>query len=243
MDFTVIAVLGFIMGIVTSISGGAGVFAVPTLLALGFSPINTLALNRSSDLGVVFGALHKYNRSKNIDWKLSWKIMIPLVLGSAVGASFIVQLSDELIEKIIIVGVVIGIFFLLKKPNTKVSKKSSKRFYLGLFLMLLVGAWSGAIAMGGATFASLVLVYLFGKNYLQARSTDIVAAIPETVVSASILIYNATLGSSLFLIMATSSFLGAYVGSHFAVKYGGDFIRKGMVIIAILMIIKVLSGY
>lgn len=96
--------------------------------------------------------------------------------------------------------------------------------------------------MAGATFATLVMVYMFGKSYLQARSTDIIAAIPETIVSASILISSASIAVENFVIMGVSSFVGAFVGSHFAVKYGSGFIRKGMIVIAIIMIIKVISG-
>jgi len=243
MEFIFISILGLLMGIVTSISGGAGVFAVPTMLAFGIPPINTLALNRISDLGVVTGALKKYKQSRSIDWKLAFILMVPLGIGSFVGASIVVRMQEELLHYIILVGVFVGILFLLKQPKSEPGSHKKSLSIIGLIFMLLVGLWSGALAMAGATFAVLVLVHLFHKTFLQARSTDIVAAIPETAISAIILSLGSTVSCKLLLIMFVSSFIGAWIGSHLAVKHGDQFIRKVMVGIAVLMIVKVILDF
>lgn len=107
----------------------------------------------------------------------------------------------------------------------------------------LVGMWSGALGMAGATFAVLVLVYFFNKTFLQARSTDIVAEIPETVISVIVLYFSSSATAIQLLIMYLASFTGAWVGAHLAVKHGDTFIRRAMVVIAILMVIKVISGW
>lgn len=239
LDTTLILILGLLMGLVTSISGGAGVFAIPTMLAFGIPPVNALALNRMSDAGTVFGALRSYIKSKSIDWKLALIITIPLAIGSFIGASAVVRLPEEILRYIILIGVFIGIFFLLRKTEQKAANKKPI-IGMGFFLMLVVGLWSGALAMAGATFAVLVLVYFFNKNYLQARSTDIVAAIPETLISATILAIASTAPIQLLASMFISSFIGAWIGSHLAVKHGSEFIRKAMIGIAVLMIIKVI---
>ncbi len=234
-----IAVLGLIMGIVSAISGGSGVFAIPTMLAFGLPPVNVLALNRMSDVGVVSGALRGYHKAKSIDWKLAVIIAIPLAIGSFFGASAVVRLPEEILKYVILVGVGIGIFFLLKRTQPKAKSNKNLISWIGLFMMLVVGVWSGALAMAGATFAVLVLVYFFHKTYLQARSTDIVAAIPETLIATTILVMGSTASFLLLSIMFVSSFIGSWIGSHLAVKHGDNFIRKAMVGIAIVMIIKV----
>lgn len=71
------------MGLVTSISGGAGIFAVPTMLAFGIPPIGALALNRMSDVGVVTGALRNFWKAKIIEHMKStgeWGQFFPLTL-------------------------------------------------------------------------------------------------------------------------------------------------------------------
>ena len=231
------------MGIVSATSGGSGVFGIPVLLAFGIPPINTLALNRMSDVGVEFGALWNYHKSKNIDWKLASIIMFPLAIGSFFGAKAVLLIPENFLKFIIIFGVFMGIFFLLKPVRPQEKTDKSRLSILGLFFMTLVGVWSGALAMAGGTFAVLVLVYFFHKNFLQSKNTDIVAAIPETLISTTILFFGSTITWPLLLVMFTGSFIGAWIGAHLAIKHGSEFIRKAMVGIAILMIIKVVVDF
>ncbi|MFA6992206.1 MAG: sulfite exporter TauE/SafE family protein [Candidatus Gracilibacteria bacterium] len=240
MELIPLALLGLIMGLVTSISGGAGVFAVPTMLAFGIPPINVLALNRTSDIGVIFGALHKYNNSKNIDWKLALIAAIPLSIGALAGANFVISIPKTILNYIILGGVFVGIFFLLKpvKPRQVSQPKSFNK--LGYVFLLAVGFWSGALGMAGATFAVLVLAHFFHKSFLEARATDVAAAIPETLISTTILYLGSTVSTTFLLTMLISSFVGAWAGSHLAVKHGSIFIKRGMILISIIMIIKVI---
>lgn len=242
MELLLIGLLGLVMGIVTSISGGAGVFAVPTMLAMGIPPVNVLALNRMSDVGVVSGALKKYHQSKNINWKLAIIAAIPMGIGAFAGANFVIQIPKEWLNYIILGGVIVGIFFLLKPIKPQEKKGNSSLSVWGVAFLLLVGFWSGAFGMAGATFAVLVLVYFFNLSFLGARGTDIAAAIPETLISTAVLYFGSTVAMPLMLTMFASSFIGAWIGSRLAVKHGNEFIKKAMVVIAVVMIIKVVAS-
>lgn len=240
MDLIWLGVLGFAMGVITAICGGAGVFGVPTMLAFGIPPINTLALNRTTDLGVVLGALRNYMKSNSIDWRLGTIAAIPVCIGAFIGANIALRLKTENLEWLIFIGIIVGIFFLLKKVKPQVKQVNSKITPQGLVALLLCGMWSGTLGMAGATFAVLTLVYLFHKNYLQARSTQIVAALPETFISTAVLFFGSTVHIEQFVTMFITSFIGAWLGAHIAVKNGAQFIRYAMVAIAVVMIGKLI---
>lgn len=76
MEILLLSIFGLILGFVNAISGGGGIFALPLFLALGLSPVNALALNLISDVGVVFGVMHNYYRSKEISWKFTFAIFL-----------------------------------------------------------------------------------------------------------------------------------------------------------------------
>lgn len=161
MELILIGLLGLSMWIVTSISWGAGVFAVPTMLAFGIPPINVLALNRTSDVGVVFGAIRKYSQSKNINWKLAILVAIPLWIWALIGSNFVLNIPKDLLNYIILFGVIVWIYFLLKPIKEYTESENESFSILGVIFLLLVGFWSGAFWMAGATFAVLVLVNFF----------------------------------------------------------------------------------
>lgn len=243
MEIFLISILGLVMGFVSAISGGSGVFGVPVMMAMGLPTVSVLAINRMSDVGVIVGALHNYNKSKSIDWKLAFYAMIPLGIGSYIGANISLSVSEEVLRYIILVGVAVGIFFLLKPLQVHQGKDGTLKNIFGVIALVVVGIWSGALGMAGATFAVLVMVYFFRKGFLEARSTDVVAAIPETLIATAVLSHGSGVDYSYLAAMFVSSLIGAWIGSHTAIKGGDGFIRKAMVVIAVVMVTKVVLDF
>lgn len=240
-DIVFLIPLGLIMGVITSIAGGAGVFAVPAMLAFGLPPVDTLALNRTSDLGVLIGAARNYSKvGEGFEVKRILLVAALLSLGAFVGAQFSVRVPSDFLRWFIIFAVFVGIFFLLYPITPKESANHKPNMFLGIPVLLCVGFWSGSVGMAGATFAVLVLVTIFRYSFLKARATDIFAAIPETIISTAVLSLHAQASLSYYIAMFLSSALGAYAGSHLAVRRGSNFIRYAMVGVSVLMVIKVL---
>lgn len=223
----------------TSISGGGGVFAVPTMMAFGLPPLTTLALNRISDVGVLIGAIRNYMKIPEFNLKLVFVCVVPLLIGAFIGVNFSVNASPTVLKYFILGAVFIGIILLLWpiKPRLEDVKPN---YWLGIPAILAIGFWDGAIAMAGATFAVIALVRLFNCNFLQARSVQIMAGVPETILSCSILLYHAEVDIALAIAMLLSSIVGAFVGSKLAIKKGSRFIRYSMVAISIIMVVKII---
>jgi len=240
MNLILLSIFGFVLGLVNAISGGSGVFALPLFLALGFSAVNALALNIISDVGVVFGVMHNYFRSQEINWKFALTIAPILICGSVIGAKVIVGLSPELIKNIILVGVFFGIFFILKPvKHTNVTEKSPAwKSGLGYLILFFCGMWDGSIAIAGTTLALIVMAHLLGKSFLQGRTSYAAATTPGTIISAIIIYSNSTLSYEWPLIILISNFIGAWIGSHLAVKHGDELIKKCMVAMSIIIVLK-----
>lgn len=238
-EILLISILGLATGFVNSISGGGGILAVPSMIAFGFSPINTLALNRISDVGYIAGCLKNYINIQKFDWKLTAIISFPLFLGAIAGSTFSVTVNQEILKWVMLVAVFIGVGFLLYPIKPK-PEKVSPEYHYGLPTLLLVGFWSGALAMAGSTFAVLTIVWFFHRSYLSAKSMHVVASVPEIFVSATILSLNSTTPLELGFCMFASSAVGAWIGSHLAIKKGSPFIRYGMTLVSFVMIGKVI---
>lgn len=231
--------LSFVMGFVNSISGGGGVIGVPAMLAMGIPAVNVLALNRFSDVGYVIGCIRNYTKLPGFDLKLTLKFIPILLAGAAIGANLIVYMDDALRDKVILLAVSIGVIFLLypAKPSDNPHKKYP---ILGVFALFALGMWDGAFAMAGGTFGVIILVLLYNKSYITAKSICTAAGLPETFLSVTILYLHSTLELLPIIIMISAAILGAHIGSKMAIKRGNKFLRYSMAAMAIVMAAKVL---
>lgn len=224
-------------GFITSIAGGGGIVFVTTAIAIGMEPLNALALNRVTDLGVLSGSFNNFRKVPHIPLR-SLKIFTPLFLfGAIFGASFAVSIPQDILQIILICASILAITLVIIKPRPQL-QASKKLLILGYASIALIGFWDGAIAMAGTTFFIIAAHYFFGMDYMKARVVNMFAAIPETIVSTAILTFHSTVtlmsGVSLFI----AATIGAFIGSKLAIKKGHEFIRHGMIVVSILMILK-----
>lgn len=237
-NLILLTLISFMMGLVNSTSGGGGVFGVPTLLALGVPPVNVLVLNRISDLGNIAGSLKNYMGIAGFNRNLGLIAIPPILLGAFAGANLIVKADEEVLNAIILVAVMLAVFILLY-PAKPFQKKIKPHIGLGVFALLALGVWEGALAMAGGTFGVLLFVFLFRQSYLQAKGVMTFAAIPETLMSATILYLHSDVASEQIVVMFSAAVVGAFIGSKFAIGKGSHFIRYAMATMALAMVAKI----
>jgi|GEM_PF-1679399 len=229
--------VALVAGFITSIAGGGGILFVTTAIALGMQPLNALALNRITDLGVLTGAFNNFRKVPEISVK-SIVVFTPLFLfGAIFGAMFSVSISQDILQIILISASIIAIFLIIVKPRPQISA-SRKMYVAGYISVMLVGFWDGAIAIAGTTFFIIAAHYFFNMDYIKARAVNMFTSIPETIVSASIITYHSTVTLTMGVSLYAAAAVGAFIGSKLAVRRGHNFIRIGMISISMLMIAK-----
>ncbi len=231
--------IAMIAGFITAVAGGGGVLFVTTAVAFGLDPLNALALNRLTDIGVICGSFNNFRRVPEIPTKELIKFMPLMLFGAIIGANLVVDLSDIYLRVLIIGAAVFAIAMIILQPQPNI-KSSKKLMILGYFAIALVGLWDGMIAMAGATLFILAANYFFNMDYLKARVVQMYAGIPETLISAGILTFHSAVTLKIGLLAYFSATIGAYLGSKLAVRGGKDYIRIGMIIVSVLMVAKLI---
>ena len=238
-DIFYLPFIGFFVGVINSVSGGAGVFAVPLMLLLGIPPVNTLLLNRSADLGGLIGAFFTYNKSKVIDWKLVFISIVPLVAGTFIGANFAISVSETLLKKILIFAVFVAIILILNPLKPKSRQRSYKKTLL-FCLLFILGIWDGMVGMAGITFCVLIFAYVAGKDFLKGIGTTLTLFVPSTLTAVIVLYRGADIKWYLPMLMFSFSFIGSCIGARLAVKKGEGLIKKAMIAVSLLMLAKLI---
>ena len=232
--------VGFIAGLIDAIAGGGGMLTVPTLLTSGLPPHVALGTNK---LAASFGSLtasFTFYRKKLFDPKY-WKLAIMATAVGAISGTVIVNfLSVEFLDKYIPVLVVLTAMYTLFS-RSKINKAHGLPFqttaikFKQITQGLILGFYDGIAGPGTGAFWVSSSNMLYQIDILLssglARSTNFVS----NFFSLLTFIYLGHVNFVLGISMGIFIMLGAWVGAHWAIKFGGKFIRPVFITVVIIM--------
>lgn len=228
---------GFIAGYIDSISGGGGMIQVPILLLSGLPPIVVLAINK---IGGIFGSLMatlKYAMSKKISYKIIKIAIFPCLLTSYIGTQSLMFINNEIIEWLILASIPIALIFLLNKKNylkKDFNKVNNKNIILAT---APIGFYDGLIGPGTGTYLTISMNRFLHLDYLTSTATTKPINFATNLGSAIAFIMAGQVVWSIAIPLIIGNTIGAYIGSHYAIKGGESFVKKTLICILIFMLI------
>jgi uncharacterized membrane protein YfcA len=238
---TAIAVL---TGFIDAIAGGGGLIMMPALLTAGLPPVNALATNK---LQSVFGtamATRNFHRAGLIDWKAN-RLSIALVfIGAIVGAVLVQFVSNTALMLVIPLLLVAAAIYILASPRMSDEDRHHRLSGNGYSPVAgSIGLYDGFFGPATGTLFTTTIVGLRGLGL--TRATALTKAFNLTSNIAAVLIF-AVGGKMMWLLglsMAVGAMLGAWIGSHTAMRFGASVIRPLLVVISLAMTARLLWGY
>ncbi len=228
---------GFIAGYIDSIAGGGGMITVPMLLFSGIPPIFVLGTNKMQSVVGALMATIKYATSKKINWKIVSIAIIPCLITSYIGSELVMFLSDEIIQWAILLSIPIALLALLKKSN-QIKEENSELSKKNIFLATApIGFYDGLLGPGTGTYLTISMKKFLHLDYLTATASTKPLNFATNL--GSVLAFLIA-GKILFLAaipMGLANIAGSYVGSHYAIKGGEEFIKKVLIFVLITMLI------
>ena len=94
--------VGLLVSLIGSIVGSAGLINIPFLIFMGLPPHIAIATHRVGAVGLQIGALVRFLKSKEIDWRYVTFFSIMALLAAPLGANLLIQTDPELLKHIIV---------------------------------------------------------------------------------------------------------------------------------------------
>ncbi|GHF98278.1 sulfite exporter TauE/SafE family protein [Thalassotalea marina] len=238
--------IGFIAGLIDAIAGGGGMLTIPALLTAGLPPHLALGTNKVAASFASFTASVTFYRKKLFDIKFwRWSIFATAI-GAVIGALTVDHLPVELLEKALPVIIVMTAIYTLIAKNAVYQESSLPKNSNSLRIKqtgqgLVLGFYDGVAGPGTGAFWTASSSALYKINILLslglARSTNFVSNIVSVVAFVYLGYVNFLIGISMGIFMM----LGAWVGAHWAIKFGSKYIRPVFIFVVISMSINL--GY
>ncbi|WP_065978831.1 sulfite exporter TauE/SafE family protein [Pseudoalteromonas lipolytica] len=232
-------------GFIDAIAGGGGMLTVPALLTAGLPPHLTLGTNK---LAASFGSLTAsvtYFRKKLFSPRFWAASIIATAIGALIGTLVVDYLSIDFLNKLLpVVIILVACYSLFGRLSTTEhnelptldTKTKIKQWLQGLGL----GFFDGLAGPGTGTFwtASNSLLYKMSLllNCGLARSMNFVSNFISLITFVALGHVNFLLGITMGLFLM----LGAWLGAHSAIKFGGKMIRPVFNTVVIILALKLI---
>lgn len=247
MDFLLlllVVVVGIISGFINTIAGSGSLLTLPVLIFMGL-PVNVAnGTNRVAILLQSIVGVSGFKQKKLFEWREGLWLLIPSVLGALLGAMMAINLNAQIMNRVIGALLVVMFFVILFKPEKWVKEHAgeinAKPTLLNILIFFAIGFYGGFIQAGVGFFLLAGLVLGAGFNLLKANAIKVFIVLAYTAVALIVFIYNNQVNYFLGLVLGVGSMFGAWVATHYAVKWGTDFIRWFLLVTVLVFAVRLL---
>lgn len=232
----IFVLVGFTAGYIDSIAGGGGMIQVPVLLYSGIPPIFVLAVNKSAGMFGALMATIKYAASKKVNWKVVSIAIIPCLLASYLGSSLVMYLPQEFIHWAILASIAIAMISLFKKSKS-IKEEDVKLTKKNIILCTApIGFYDGILGPGTGTYLTISMKKFLHLDFLISTASTKPLNFATNFGSVIAFFFAGKIIWLIAIPMGLANIFGSYVGSHYAIKGGEEFIKKILILVLVSML-------
>lgn len=227
----------FVAGFVDAIAGGGGMVQTLALLLAGLNPVATLATNKLVSMTGTSAAVAKFSKERVVNWYLVSACIVPALIASALGSKSVMLLSDTTINVLIIICIPIALAFGFLPQRAKSGANESRSRAKAVATLSPLAFYDGLIGPGTGTYMAIAANRVLNVSFLRATAIAKPLNLATNVGSAIVYVMAGKVLWAVAIPMAFANVAGAYLGSHYAIKYGDGFIKKIMLVMLASMLV------
>ena len=227
-DIVLLVAGGLAAGVVNTLAGGGSLLTVPLLVLAGVPGNVANGSNRVGILASNASAAAAFRRLGVSGLSRTLPVLVPVAVGSLVGALLVARLADETFERAFGVLMVPLLLLSLRPP---VSKSVEGRVWSGPFTVLVflaVGLYGGAF-QAGIGLLLMVALSRSGMDLVVANSVKVVVIMVVTVTALPLFIVGGRVDWGPAMVLAAGFAVGGVLGARLTVTRGASLIRPVMV--------------
>ncbi len=248
MDFDIIALVVFAAtaaGFIDAIAGGGGLITLPALLIAGVAPTEAIATNKLQGTFGVATASVSYWRAGLMDLHALATAVASTAVGAAAGSLLVTRLDAALLQSMTPLALIAAAIYFAATPylreNAPHATLSTAAFALGVAAP--IGFYDGFFGPGAGSLYTLAFLTLAANNLITATANAKILNFTSNLASLAVFLVSGHVNFAVGLPMAAGQTLGAWAGSHTAIKHGAWIIRPLLVVTTSAVAIKLLMGW
>ena len=240
--YVLLILVGFVVGFINTVAGGASLISLPFLIFLGLPPsvangTNRVAIAIQTAIGVAGF------KSKGVStFPFNIYLGISALFGSILGASIAVDIKGETFNKILAIIMLAVVLIIVFKPKISMQdlteRLTGKYLWIGVVVFFFIGIYGGFINAGIGFVILLFLHYFNHMSLVRANATKVAVVFIYTLSALAVFIFNDKVIWEIGLVLAIGNGAGAWLSSRISVGKGDGYVKMFLVIMVIVMAIK-----
>jgi uncharacterized protein len=232
---------GAAAGIVNAMAGGGSSLTVPLLVLAGVPGNEANGSNRVGILAQGITTAWSFHDQGVTAYREARAVLLPVVLGSLVGAYGVSQLTDETFEKGFAILMLPVIFLSIRQPKPRVDAEPWHPAVTFL-VFLAIGVYGGAV-QAGVGLVLLAALTRSGIDLVTANVIKVIVTIGVTAMALPVFIAQGKVRWGPAIVLAVGLAIGGWIGARIAVRGGERIIRVVMVVAALGLAGRLLGLY
>ncbi|NCO62260.1 MAG: sulfite exporter TauE/SafE family protein [Flavobacteriales bacterium] len=241
--YVLLVVVGIIVGIINTMSGGGSLLTLPILIFVGLPSNVANGTNRIAIFVQSIFNIAGYHSKHAIDKSpFPFYISISATIGAIIGAKLAIDIKGELFNKILAVVMVAMVCFMILRPkqnfNEIANRIKGKYLIYSIMIFFFIGIYGGFIQAGTGIF---ILLALSSINHLTLIKSNIIKVIVMFIyTTAALLMFgiNLKLDWVAGLTLASGQAAGGWFTSRWSVNKGDGVVKIFLIIMVSGMAIK-----
>jgi len=241
----ILIVTGVVTGFINAVAGGGSLLTLPVLFFLGFPSAVANGTNRVAIIFQSMSSMYAFRRQGVRGLRYGIWLGLPAMAGAALGVLIALKMNDELFKKTLaiimfVVAVIIIIEPMLRKQSLQ-ETHSNRRTALALFLSFFIGIYGGFVQAGLGFVIIAALSLINRMNLVKINNVKGIITFFITVMALLMFGLSGKIDWKYGLILAVGQSAGGWVGSHWSVKKGEEWIRRILLVMILIMALKLLG--
>lgn len=247
--YVLVIFAGILAGIINTLAGNG---SAVTLTLLSYLGLPTNIANGTNRVGIVFQSLigyRTYHKSKLVNTEGSLWLIVPAVLGALIGASVVVQLSEDWLNTFLGGLMIVLLILVLFNPKKWLAEQEPNfqqmRSWKSMLTLFLVGFHGGFIQAGVGVLLLAALVLNVGYSLRKANGIKLLIVITFAIPVLGMFIYHEQIDWFWAIPLTIGQSIGGWLAARFATNYpnANIWIRRLLIVVIIGAIIKFLGLY
>ncbi|MBI2652697.1 sulfite exporter TauE/SafE family protein [Candidatus Woesearchaeota archaeon] len=126
LSLILLLAVSFLTAIIGTMIGMAMLILLPVMIFLGIPVHTAIATGRFSMVGISIGNIGKFSNKQRIEMRYVFPFAVAGVIGSLLGASFMVRVNEDLLKRFIGVFIIVISLLVLLEDFLKFKARTSK---------------------------------------------------------------------------------------------------------------------